>query len=70
MGENFFSNIRTADNIRMAIPSLSQIGTSNDRFVKDQLAIRIKELISLYNNFTNLENNAYKKMGVSSLEEL
>lgn len=68
MGNVYFT--RTADEIRSTIPSLIQIGTPDNRFIRDQLGLRAKELISMYNRFANLEKDAYKKMGVSSLEEL
>ena len=70
MGENFFSNIRTADDIRMAIPSFYNISQGETKFIKDNLIQRKVELMRLYGSFQKMESSAYQKMGVGNLQTL
>ena len=67
---NLMSEIRTADNIRQALPTISGIANHGSAFVVQTLQARRQELIGIQNTFYALEQQAYAKMGVTNLEQL
>ena len=67
---NLMSEIRTADSIRQALPTISGIVNHGSGFVVQTLQARKQELIGIQNAFYALEQQAYGKMGVTNLQQL